>query len=112
MMKKTGFSLLVLTLLPFCTLISCGPESTDSKSSSGEPSEAPNTGNRFLDAAIQKVSAANPELSLDQSRKVVESMTAGGAIGLGEVNSMNLEDLSQNADRLNAAYEKGLSEVK
>lgn len=120
-MKNSRFALFALVLLPVCSLISCGPESsesTDTEGSSasaaaeGQAAEAPNTGNRFLDAAIQKVSAANPALSMEQSQKVVESMTADGSIGLGEINSMKLDDLSQNADRLNQAYQKALGEVK
>lgn len=120
-MKNSRFALLALVLLPVCSLISCGPDSseptdTDGSSASsaakGETAEAPNTGNRFLDAAIQKVSAASPALSMEQSQKVVESMTADGSIGLGEINSMKLDDLSQNADRLNQAYQKALGEVK
>jgi hypothetical protein len=80
---------------------------SDEKTSAPQPKiDADLTGERFFDSAASKFLAANPELSRAKANCMVESMIEGGVIGLGEVNSMNLDPtgLQENARLKNAYY--------
>ncbi|WP_411847252.1 hypothetical protein AAFN60_07615 [Roseibacillus persicicus] len=84
-------------------------ETSDSAVSSAE--KAPDTGNRFYDAAVQKFMVGPPEVDATTAKKIVDALTADGTIGLGEINSMALDDPERNSDRLNEAVAKARAEA-
>ncbi|MDF3128930.1 hypothetical protein P0Y35_06960 [Kiritimatiellaeota bacterium B1221] len=101
-MKKIPFHL--LTLFFAIGLAACS-ESTASTKPSPEQTKVSETRQNSLDAAAKKISSFDKDVSAEQASIIVETMLNDGTIGLGEVLSMNFIDLSDNSDRLIAAYQ-------
>jgi len=87
-----------------CLLSSCSSE-TEAQSSAAAPNDYM-TGNKFFDAASTKFMAALPGMPRYKTNCMVETMTADGKYGIGELNQMKLKavEMSQNSDGLVEAY--------
>jgi len=108
----------ILILTPFIlavnlAVISCNSESksTTSDGAASTTEKAPETGNRFYDAAVQKFMAGPPEMDAVTAKQIVDALTADGTIGIGEINSIDLAHPDRNSDRLNGAVAKARKEV-
>lgn len=93
-------------------LISCSQEQTSAVAEAS--AETVKTGNKFKDAAINKIKMANPGFSVKKAQCVVEKMTAGGVVGLGEINQMKLgaDAAKQNSSQLFQAYQGAVKACK
>ncbi|MBK1826878.1 hypothetical protein [Haloferula rosea] len=103
---------LAATTVLAAALVSCsektdsdGPgASSDTPAAAASSGDAPATGNRFFDSAVKKIHSLDEEVSPAQASRIVTLMTADGSIGLGEINGMDLTDLSKNSEALQSAY--------
>ena len=69
-----------------------------------EETDDADSGRAEVDAAVEKILAADPSIEISTARCVVATMIADGTIGMGEVLAMDFFDLTANADRLQTAY--------
>jgi PBP1b-binding outer membrane lipoprotein LpoB len=106
-MKNLTYILIILLSFVACSQEQAGDSVSDK-------TEQVNTGNKFKDAAINKVKMANPGLSVEKAQCVVEKMTAGGVFGLGEINQMKLgaDAAGQNSSQLFQAYQGAVKACK
>ncbi len=96
----------------FLSLVACSESNTTETNPSVEsPNGSVEKPNKFKVAAIKKVKLANAGFDDTQATCVVEQMTAGGKIGLGEINQMRLDEanMSDNASNLIEAYQTAIN---
>ena len=101
----------------FCllaVLISITACSKEQNNEANQKTQVVNTGNKFKDAAINKVKQANSGFSVGQAQCVVETLTKDGVYGLGEINQMKLgaDAAKQNSGKLFQAYQDALKGCK
>lgn len=103
---------LTIILIFFFSLVSCAQEQSNEEAVTS--TEKVKTGNKFKDAAINKVKQANPGFSVQQASCVVETLTKEGVYGLGEINQMKLgaDAAKQNSNKLFQAYQDAVQACK
>ena len=101
-----------ITLILLFSLVSCAQE--ESTGAVAATTEKVETGNKFKDAAINKVKQANPGFSVQQATCVIEALTKDAVYGLGEINQMNLgaDAARQNSSQLFQAYQDAVKGCK
>ena len=105
-----------MKIILFCCVLTMLSACSGGNDAANQTSTNPNKGssNQFKVAAITKIRAANPTLSSQQATCVVDQMTAGGQIGLGEINQMKLTagQLDKNRNSLTQAYQSAIKQCQ